>query len=74
MRVVKTEIISSFDKTPGPVTSVLPTLELNFILPTADKSYLSSDWNKLVNSCVAASFVGGSPGRIILYISIKAVS
>ena len=47
-------------------------LLLNFILPTSDKSYLSSLKNRLLNSVSAESLVGGSPGLIILYISTNA--
>ena len=47
-------------------------LESNFILPTSDKSYRSLLKNKFWNKFSAASFVGGSPGRIILYISTSA--
>ena len=55
-----------------PSKSSIPSLLLNFILPTADKSYLSALKNKLLKRVVAASFVGGSPGLIILYISTRA--
>ena len=48
------------------------SLLLNFILPTSERSYLSSLKNKLLNKVSAESFVGGSPGLIILYISTKA--
>ena len=42
------------------------SLLLNFILPTSERSYLSSLKNKLLNKVSAESFVGGSPGLIIL--------
>ena len=64
--VFNTSKISSFDRVVSPSIFSLPTLELNFILPTSDKSYLSVDWNKFVNSWLDASAVGGSPGLIIL--------
>ena len=41
-------------------------LLLNFILPTSERSYLSSLKNKLLKRVSAESFVGGSPGLIIL--------
>ena len=47
---------------------------LNFILPTSERSYLSSLKNKLLNNVSAESLVGGSPGLIILYISTRASS
>ena len=49
-------------------------LLLNFILPTSERSYLSSLKKRLLNSVSAESLVGGSPGLIILYISTKASS
>ena len=64
--------MSSLHNTPSPTSSSFASLLLNFILPTADKSYFSGLKNKFSKSKVAASFVGGSPGRIILYISAKA--
>ena len=57
---------------PSPTSSSLPRRLLNFILPTPERSYLSALKNKFSNNRVAASFVGGSPGRIILYISASA--
>ena len=71
-RVFITSMMSSLERTPSPISSSFPNLLLNFILPTSDKSYLSALKNKFSNRRVAASFVGGSPGRIILYISAKA--
>ena len=47
-------------------------LLLNFIRPTSERSYLSWLKNKFSNNVSAESFVGGSPGLIILYISTRA--
>ena len=68
-----TSIMSCLSKTCG-LSFFASSLSLlsNFILPTSDKSYLSSLKNKLLNKVSAESFVGGSPGLIILYISTKA--
>ena len=64
--VFKVFKISSSLKILLPSRSSIPNLLLNFILPTADRSYLSALKNKLLNKVVAASLVGGSPGLIIL--------
>ena len=48
------------------------SLQLSFILPTSERSYLSSEKNKLLNKTSVDSFVGGSPGLNILYMSISA--
>ena len=45
---------------------------LNFRRPTREKSYLRGSKNMPLNSAVAVSSVGGSPGRILRYISISA--
>ena len=66
--------MSSFDKIELPLSELTLILLLNFILPTSERSYLSSLKNKFVNKFSEASFVGGSPGLIILYISIRASS
>ena len=71
-KVFITSRISSLHKIPSPISSSLANLLLNFILPTAERSYFSGLKNKFSKSKVAASFVGGSPGRIILYISARA--
>ena len=61
-----TSKISSLHKIPSPDNSSLANLLLNFILPTPERSYFSGLKNKFSNKRVAASLVGGSPGRIIL--------
>ena len=57
--------MSSLFSTPAPVISSRPTLLLNFIRPTGDRSYRSVLKNRFANRFSAASFVGGSPGRIM---------
>ena len=71
-RVLSVFKISSSLRILSPCNSSIPSLLLNFILPTAERSYLSGLKKRLLNNVVAASFVGGSPGRIILYISTRA--
>ena len=61
----KTSMMSSLVSTPLPITSVLPSRRLNFIRPTAERSYRSDEKNRLSNRACAASLAGGSPGRII---------
>ena len=65
-RVFNESTMSSLSRTLFPSIEGLPNLLLNFILPTSDRSYLSGLKNRLWNKVVAASFVGGSPGLIIL--------
>ena len=71
---LRTSMISSFDSVPSPSSSTRDRRRLNFIRPTAVRSYLSGEKNRLENKFSAASLVGGSPGRIIRYISTSASS
>ncbi len=59
-------MISSLLSVPVPSVSALLSDLLNFILPTGERSYLSEEKNKFSNKFSADSFVGGSPGLIIL--------
>ena len=50
------------------------SFELSLTLPTSDKSYLSLEKYKFLNTSSATSIVGASPGLITLYISFNASS
>ena len=65
MRHRITSMMSSFDRVPSPSSSSRPRRRLNFIRPTAVRSYRSEVKNRLVKRFSAASLVGGSPGRIM---------
>ena len=68
-----TSMMSALSKIFGvSFSSSILSLRLNFILPTSERSYLSELKKRLLNNVSAESFVGGSPGLIILYISTKA--
>ena len=66
--------MSSLLRMDEPESEFLPILLLNFILPTSDKSYLSGLKKRFWKRFSDESLVGGSPGRIILYISTSASS
>ena len=61
-----TVTMSSFVRTYVLDLSSIFNLQFSFIRPTSDRSYLSSEKNRLLNKISVDSFVGGSPGLNIL--------
>ena len=64
-KVLTTSTISSVTSTEAPTVSGRPSRRLNFMRPTAERSYRSGEKNRLENKFSADSLVGGSPGRIM---------